>query len=283
MTENTESSGIVRFIFPDANILIVDDILTNLKVIEGLLSDYKLNINTCSSGKRSIDLIKKIEYDIIFMDHLMPEMDGIKTVALIRAWEEEQKTNNRKRIPIIALTANAAAGMREMFIKNGFDDFISKPIDISRMEEILENWLSNKKIVMTLKEDVEVKKETFTMKISGIDTEKGISRTGGKIKNYIFALKMFYKDAKKRAQFFQKLPDENKMSLFTINVHALKSAAVFIGAEDISKKALDLETAGRAFDFTFIENNLGSFARDLAELLVNIHKANELCKEADTK
>jgi len=278
---NTESSEIIKSNFSNARILIVDDMLTNLKVAEGLLSDYKLNIDTCKSGKESIDLVKKNDYDIIFMDHLMPEMNGIEAAAIIRAWEDEQKASGKKRTPIIALTANDVAGIREMFIDNGFDDFIAKPINISQMDEILEKLLSEKKGEMKLSDEkVETKKETFTIKISGVDTEKGIGRTGGKIENYIFVLNMFYKDAVKRVPFFQELPDENNISLFITHAHALKSAAASIGADDISKKALDLEKAGNSADFPFIKENLNVFAADLAELLANISKAKDQYTES---
>jgi len=135
--ENTDSTG---FIFPGAKILVVDDIITNLKVAEGLLSSYKVTVDTCLSGLEAIEAVKKNKYDIIFMDHMMPEMDGIETTAVIRNWEKEQN-EAYKKVPIIALTANAVVGMKEMFLEKGFSDFLSKPIDISELDGILNAWL----------------------------------------------------------------------------------------------------------------------------------------------
>ena len=103
------------------------------------------------SGQKAIDIIKSgIKYDIVFMDHMMPEMDGIEATAAIRAWEEEQKEsgnngNLRKQIPIIALTANALAGMKEMFLEKGFNDFITKPIDVFKLDETLVHWIPKEK------------------------------------------------------------------------------------------------------------------------------------------
>jgi signal transduction histidine kinase/CheY-like chemotaxis protein len=135
----------VSFTAPEAKILIVDDLSTNLVVAKGLMSIYKMNITTCNKGRESIELEKKNRFDIIFMDHMMPEMDGIETAEAIRAWERENDRN--KRVPIIALTANAITGMREVFIEKGFQDYLSKPIELASLEEILMRWLPEEKKV----------------------------------------------------------------------------------------------------------------------------------------
>ena len=170
--------GVVRFIIPDVKILVVDDLSTNLKVAEGLLSPYKSKVDTCLSGSMAIEKIKDAyvhgeAYDLVFMDHMMPEMDGIETTAVIRAWEEEQKelyvgnvsmsfaeskTQSyngylRKQIIIIALTANAVSGMKEMFLEQGFNDFLSKPIDVSKLDEILHKWIPKEKRADVSKQD----------------------------------------------------------------------------------------------------------------------------------
>jgi signal transduction histidine kinase/CheY-like chemotaxis protein len=151
-----ESSGsAARFSFPHARLLVVDDIATNLKVAEGLLAPYRAAVDTCLSGSQAVELAMRNEYDAIFMDHMMPEMDGIEAAAAIRAWEKEQQGKSGmgggpagspgqerpKEVPIIALTANAVSGMREMFIEKGFSDFLAKPIDVSKMDEILGRWI----------------------------------------------------------------------------------------------------------------------------------------------
>jgi CheY-like chemotaxis protein len=142
--DNTGTGSAIRFTFPTARLLVVDDIATNLKVAEGLLAPYHAAVDTCLSGAGAIELVKQNVYDIVFMDHMMPEMDGIETTAAIRAWEKEQQ-KDREQVPIIALTANAVLGMREMFIESGFNDFLSKPIDVSKLDEILDRWIPKEK------------------------------------------------------------------------------------------------------------------------------------------
>jgi CheY-like chemotaxis protein len=126
---------------PDAKVLVVDDALFNLKVVCGLLNMLDIHSHPVKSGEKAIELIQKDDYDIIFMDHMMPDMDGIETTARIRAMGGKYEL-----IPIIALTANAIQGVREMFLANGFNDFLSKPVNTGELVRILENWLPPQKI-----------------------------------------------------------------------------------------------------------------------------------------
>ena len=142
--DSSRTVGVIRYTFPSARLLVVDDISTNLKVALGLLTPYKAAVDTCLNGLQAIELVKrsieeKHEYDIVFMDHMMPEMDGIEAAAEIR------KIKMEKQIPIIALTANAVVGMREMFIENGFNDFLAKPIDVNKLDEMLNLWIPKEK------------------------------------------------------------------------------------------------------------------------------------------
>jgi len=283
-------SGAIRHTFSDARLLVVDDIATNLKVTEGLLSPYNVKVDTCLSGEEAIALVKQNEYDLIFMDHMMPEMDGIEATAIIRAWEkehaQEKKSNDNnlhRQVPIIALTANAVVGMREMFIEKGFNDFLSKPIDISKLDEILNKWIS-------AKEEIEIKKEKREMRndgqdklpdkdnnsslfsIPGVNVQKGIKLTGGKLDAYMNVLTLISKDIKDRLQLLQKTHDTD-LPLFTINVHALKSVCTNIGAEEVSALAAGLEAAGKAGDSAFISGHLTSFLQQLKELEKNIRAA----------
>ncbi|MDR2368508.1 MAG: transporter substrate-binding domain-containing protein [Deltaproteobacteria bacterium] len=130
----------VGLIAPDAQALVVDDILINLKVAKGLLSPFKLRVDTAVSGQEAINLVKANHYDIIFMDHMMPGMDGIETTERIR------DLPGGKDIPIIALTANAITGVKEMFISHGMNDFISKPIEHGKLEAMLAEWLPKDKL-----------------------------------------------------------------------------------------------------------------------------------------
>jgi CheY-like chemotaxis protein len=136
-SENNEL--IVRFTAPEASVLVVDDIVTNLKVANGLLLPYKMRVDLCKSGVTAIGAIQMNRYDIVFMDHKMPDMDGIETTLKIRSMGEEDPYY--KEVPVIALTANAVSGTKEMFMGNGFNDFLSKPIDTVKLDTILERWI----------------------------------------------------------------------------------------------------------------------------------------------
>ena len=126
-----------RFIAPDARVLVVDDIQTNLTVAQGLLSIFKVKIDTCISGQDAIGMVQQNQYDIVFMDHMMPGMDGIEATAAIRALEGEQY----RTLPIVALTANAISGMREMFLEKGFNDYLSKPVELAKLNGIMDVWI----------------------------------------------------------------------------------------------------------------------------------------------
>jgi signal transduction histidine kinase/AmiR/NasT family two-component response regulator len=134
----------VRWIAPDAKILIVDDIVTNLKVAQGLLAPFECEIDLCTRGEQAVIMVKNENYDLVFMDHMMPEMDGIETTAAIRAWEGQNRAeqdSSNEHIPIIALTANALSGMREMFLSKGFDGYLAKPIELKSLNTIMEKWI----------------------------------------------------------------------------------------------------------------------------------------------
>jgi signal transduction histidine kinase/CheY-like chemotaxis protein/HPt (histidine-containing phosphotransfer) domain-containing protein len=292
-----ETSGVIRHSFPGARLLIVDDIPTNLKVAEGLLAPYNAKIDTCLSGAEAIELVKKNKYDLIFMDHMMPEMDGIEAAAAIRAWEKKHAQENnsasftagetrsndrnlRQQIPVIALTANAVVGMREMFIEKGFNDFLSKPIDVSKMDEILDRWLSKEKGTIS-NEQLAMNNEQLQNKdnysslpiIPNLDTEKGLAMVRGSLKVYKNILSMFCKDVDERLPKLQIMPEMDTLPEFIIQVHSLKSVSASIGAQEVSSKAAGLEAAGKAADMIFIREHLPEFTVQLEELGKNIRAA----------
>jgi CheY-like chemotaxis protein len=141
-----------RFITRNTRVLVVDDIKMNLDVMKGLLAPYQMEIDTCLSGEAAARMARTNRYDLVFMDHMMPGMDGIEAAAAIRAWETEQRKGNPdygKGVPIIALTANAIAGMKELFLKNGFSDYLSKPIEIATLDEMIRKWIPREKQIKT--------------------------------------------------------------------------------------------------------------------------------------
>ena len=140
-SENNEL--IVRFTAPDAYVLVVDDVITNLKVANGLLAPYKMQVDLCKNGRMALNALRTNRYDLVFMDHKMPDMDGIETTKHIRTMGDEDPYY--KKVPVIALTANAVTGTKEMFLENGFNDFLSKPIDTIKLDTVLEKWIPKDK------------------------------------------------------------------------------------------------------------------------------------------
>ena len=122
--------------FINVHVLVVDDLPANLLVARGLLAPYGLQTDTAASGREAIEMVKNHNYDLIFMDHMMPEMDGVETAEAIR-----KLGINAKRTPIIALTANEMRGIKEFYLEKGFDDYLSKPISPEALDEIINKWL----------------------------------------------------------------------------------------------------------------------------------------------
>jgi len=279
--DSSVSSGVIRHTYPNARLLLVDDIPTNLKVAEGLLSPYNAKIDTCLSGAEAIELVKQNKYDLIFMDHMMPEMDGIEATAAIRKLETMNVVsgNGGKQIPIISLTANAVVGMREMFIENGFNDFLSKPIDVSKLNEILDRWIPGEKKEIGSKncgpESISPLPATRSPLpvIPNVDTAKGIAMLRGKLDTYMKVLSMFCKDVDERLPQLRIMPEAEALPAFIIQVHSLKSMTASIGAQEVSSYAAGLEAAGKAADMTFIREHLPDFTVQLAELGKNIRAA----------
>ncbi|GHV39149.1 hypothetical protein AGMMS49546_10720 [Spirochaetia bacterium] len=292
LSEDGKKQTEVKFTAPGVRILSVDDIETNLTVLSGLLAPYSMQITQCTSGAEAVELVKGSsageQFDFVLMDHMMPGMDGIEATAAVREWEKAQAEagKGRPQVPIIALTANAVSGMREMFLAQGFDDYLSKPIEIAKLNELMEKWIpKEKREKMTVRSEENSTPPScpqgsvppFTL--PGVDTAKGISMTGGTLAGYSKVLDMFRKDAEERLGLLQNPPEEKDLPLFTTSVHALKSALATLGAAELSAEAARLEAAGNgalqnnAGDAALIREALPGFAKQLAALVEEIKKA----------
>jgi CheY-like chemotaxis protein len=257
----------VRFTAPGVRILIVDDIMTNLKVAQGLLSAYGTRIDVCDSGERAVAMVKEKSYDLIFMDHMMPGMDGIEALTRIRALEGERF----RQVPIVAMTANALAGMQEMFISKGFDDYIAKPVEISKLNALMEKWIPREKWAAVAAESVVAR--ASALEIEGLNVKKGIAMVGGNERTYRDVLEQYCLDIEERLPFLDAPPAEDALHSFIIHVHALKGASAGIGADATAAEALLLENAGRAGDSDFIAEYLPRFRQNIAALAARIDAA----------
>ncbi|MCR5218199.1 PocR ligand-binding domain-containing protein [Treponema sp.] len=233
------------FTAPDADILIVDDNPINLTVAEGLLEPLKMKIDTATSGAIALNRIKSKRYDIIFMDHMMPEMDGIECTRVIRS-----NYPDYANVPIIALTANAVGNVKAMFIKEGMDDFVAKPIEVKTLISKVKQWLPKDKIIASNDEVLEMEEIDYP-EIADLNVEQAVSRLGSfDLFNKI--LLEFYRTISKKCEAIENCIKEKDYKSYTIEVHALKSSAKQIGANSLSEMAADLERYGKEMDVPFI-------------------------------
>ncbi|MDR1137756.1 MAG: response regulator [Synergistaceae bacterium] len=259
----------VRFTAPGFRVLIVDDVESNLKVCEGLLAPFNMEIDTCAGGKQAVSMARERAYSLIFMDHMMPDMDGIDATAAIRAMPGERF----KSVPIIALTANVVAGMKEMFLENGFDDFLAKPIEIQKLYRLMDRWVpaDMKETAGTLPKTKA--EEGVLPKIEGLNVTEGLSRVGGLMRTYIDTLGLYCRDVESRMPVLGNPPSLENLKPLTTASHALKSASANIGAADLSKMAASMEDACNRGDMTYIRDNLDVFRGSLSAVTERIKKA----------
>jgi len=265
-----DAGSLASFTAHGATVLIVDDVSTNLHVAKGLLALYEINVDLAKSGAEAIQAVVSKKYDLVLMDHMMPGMNGVEATARIRAMGSENPYFSN--IPIIALTANAVVGAKDMFLKNGFNDFLSKPIEMAKLDVVLARWIPLEKQKKTLLKTKHHRSSTI-IEIDGIDTRIGIARVGGEPNKYLQTLAIFLQDGKEKSTEIKKALNANDIAMYVICVHAMKSALTNIGALNLSMMAKNLENAGRTNDLQYIQNQNGTFISDLETMLINIAKA----------
>ncbi len=261
MGENITKEAESNYEAPDARVLIVDDNAINLTVAQGLLEPLKMQVDTALSGREALEKVDKCKYDIIFMDHMMPDLDGIETTRIIRRLHPECNET-----PIIALTANALSGAKEQFLSEGMNDFIAKPIEVRVLINKVRQWLPAKKIKKVSYDNIENKNNNTnsdeTQKklpdtIGDIDVKNAVKLLGTE-KLYWKVLKDYYRVIHSKSDTIQLLKDQKDWSGYTVEVHALKSASRQIGAAALADMAAALERAGNARNIEEIEKYTGS-------------------------
>lgn len=251
LSEISESSDVIDFSAPSAKILAVDDNRVNLELIFHILEKTKAEIDFAVNGREAVEMVKKKQYDIIFMDHMMPVMDGIEALKEIR-------NNKLSDAPCIVVTANAIAGEREMHLAAGFDDYVTKPITSRRLNDVLHKHIRKDLIEG---EAAEEKTEIMSENSGGIlnrlgdvlNVTSGMAYCCGDTEFYLQIIQT-YLEEDKTADIVKAL-NEKDHETYRISVHALKSTSRTIGADDMSEEARKLEMAVRENNIKFIEDN----------------------------
>ena len=237
------------FTAPEARILITDDNRSNLMVAEGLLKPTKIKVDCASSGAECIARLRSEKYNAVFLDHMMPEMDGVETLKLIR------KEGLAIGIPVVALTANAVSGARDMYLDYGFEDYLAKPIAGNSLEKMLIKLLPRELVHMTEEETAEKAVPTEAT-ASLIDRELGMSYCGNMEELYIMILRTYSDEYEERTAKLREYYEQNDIQNYRILVHSLKSNSLNIGAKALSEEALKHETAAKANDIKTISDGL---------------------------
>jgi len=259
---------------PDAKVLVVDDNMVNLNVACGFLGLFKINAETAISGKQALEMVRDNQYDIVFMDYRMPEMDGVETTKRIR--------KSGIQTPIIALTASAVIGAREMMLKAGMNDYLSKPIRKAEFKQMLLKWIPSEKFIDLPQEASSLKdiegaenKEFWTRitQIEGLSVSKGLDRVGNQWDIYKKTLELTLGEIQKCNTTLAESLVANDMCNFRIFVHSMKSSLAYIGAAELSERAYRLEIASAKMDTGFCAANLPPFLDGLNNLKVQLEES----------
>jgi len=256
IASDNDEETVIDFIAPEARVLIIDDNEINLTVGKGLLKPLQMQVETALSGKEAIEMISKRHYDIIFMDHMMPGLDGIETTRVIRRFHAEYDN-----VPIVALTANAMEETKAMFLVEGMNDFIAKPIELKTLLLVVKSWLPEELIVHVEPSVVHNDAAETFINIPGLDTMQALNLIGSE-KLFWDVLKNYYDVIDKKVEKIKSSKEKKDWDSYTIEVHSLKSASRQIGAISLSEKAAALERAGNERDIDKILNDTEKMLND---------------------
>ena len=259
---------IAKFIAPDAKVLVVDDNEANLKVAKGLMGQYKLSVRICTSGKAALDILETDKsFDILFIDHMMPEMDGVELTKILRSSNDDYL----KYVPIIALTANAIKGVSEMFLANGFTEYLSKPIDTERLGEVLNKWIpeNKKKEAMEEEESVADKNQAvdeneenllnMLRQIENVDYDKAMTLCGKSEDILLSVIEVYVKSYSQIKERIDSTYAKEDLKNYAIEVHGVKSSSRSIGNDVLGEMAYRLEIEAKDGNIAYVKENHSEF------------------------
>ncbi len=266
-----------KFTAPRANILVVDDNPMNLVVFKNLIKQTLVQIDTADDGDAALIKMREKKYDLIFLDHLMPGKNGIDTLHELK----EEKDNPNIETICICLTANAISGARDEYISAGFDDYLTKPIDPDKLENMLMEKLPEELIekagagsveAVSSKDVSDIPEELIPLKDCGhIDIQTGM-KNNGSVESYQETLKVYFDSIDEQAEELGRALSAEEFETYTIKVHALKSSLRIIGATELGEEAQGLETAGKEGNFHLIKSGHESFISSCKEIKASLSK-----------
>ena len=278
----TATSSLGKLKVRDTRVLAVDDNRINLMVVKGLLNSYGIEVDMASGGAESIELCKGTHYPIVFMDRMMPEMDGVEAMRCIREIDEYYAPGGEGKI--VVLTADAIRGARESLINKGFDEYLGKPVNLKQLERLLVQFLGPDKI--EYKEDGGEEEnlpdesahdtpELVILKknLPGVDVEAGIKYFGDDLSIYMSSLNDNYIYGERDLKELKEMLQNKDYESYTIRMHAIKSCYRNLGEKKVSDMAWEQEQAGREGRYEYIEEHFEEFLDAYRTLLDGMKKA----------
>ena len=288
---DNERKKLANFIAPEGKVLVVDDNEANLKVAQGIMGHYKLDVTTCTSGNEAIEVLNdRNDFDILFIDHMMPEMDGVELTQRLRSSDSDYL----KYVPIVALTANAIKGVSEMFLANGFTEYLSKPIDTDALSEVLNKWIpENKK--QELPEDVEntesvqgsdadsdtVNLKALLSKINNVDYSKALSLCGNDEAILLSVIQVYVKSFSQIMGRIGESYDSENYGNYGIEVHGVKSSTRSIGNDYLGEMAYALELKAKDGDAKFVKEHHAEFLIEYTNFVSELKEMLETLEGGD--
>ena len=252
----------IVFKAPAVAVLVIDDSMVNLNVAKGLLKAYDIDADIAEGGYEALKLVDKKKYDLVFMDHMMPDIDGIETMKRIR-----DKGGWCEKVPIVALTANVTDEARKLFKMEGMQDFLAKPVELSLLRDVLIKWLPKDKIEFgdvseayntNRQEEYNDKNTAFTrerLAQANIELDKGLTYLGGNLEAYKATVADIYKDCSRKVLLMERYLSEMNLEKYAIEAHSVKSVSASIGAIEFSKKAKEMEFKAKAGEEQYVKEN----------------------------
>ena len=266
------------FTAPDAHVLVVDDNAMNLKVVQSLLKQTQVQIDTAEDGAGCLEKCARNHYDLILMDHLMPNMDGIEAFHRLRA----DKQGINYKTPVIILTANAVAGMKQKYMEEGFNGFLSKPVQGPLLEKTLKQYLPEELVTLTEQEQADdaeeqeqarrqvLRQTVDDLRLADMDLDDALQYSSGLVTDVLDNIKGYLTDSEVNRERIKKEYEAENWNDFKIHVHALKSTSRIVGAVHMAYLAEQMEKAAGSEDISYIIQNFEELIYEHEQLCLDL-------------